>query len=220
MYDFLKEVYDKLLGEKELSPKNILDFIIENYECFEPNWHALGFIHCKLLDFGSGSLRLHFWSDKLKHADEQLEKIHDHLFSLKIYVISGKIKNEVFVVSEATSKKFTHYAYTVKYGEGYSYLIPSDNYFYDVSTSSEEITASGEYYGINSSSFHRSNLTNEGFALTLVATYEHLKKEPITLSTIENESYKYRKFLPYDKVEWRRILMECRDGLTENIRAD
>jgi len=210
--NFLDEVYSKVITKSDLDVRGILDYIIESYEDFSPNWHALGFIHCKLLTANGGTLRLHIWMSDEKNKDEQIEKIHDHLFSLNSFVISGEIKNELFDISEANKESFTHRAYIVKY-IGKDSCVKSNNKYYNVYNSSEEIIASAEYYTITSSMFHRSSLGCAVAALTLVATYEHLEKDPITLSTEVLDDSKMREFSPYDKEKWRDLLVGFRQEL-------
>ena len=212
MHSFFSNLHGKLIRESILDTKQILDYIINNYDDFTPNWHALGFIHCKLVELKEGTLRLHIWDNQEKHAEEQLEKIHDHLFSLNSFVISGKIKNEVFKVIEVNDNEFTHHAYTVKYDNRYSSLV-SNNRLYKVTELNEEVITDGQYYKIDSSSFHRSSLANDTPALTLVATYDHLPKNPITLSSNKIENHKIRYFHPYDKIKWRDTLIKFRANL-------
>ncbi|WP_395302996.1 hypothetical protein SIM97_11135 [Pectobacterium zantedeschiae] len=213
MHDFLNEVYGKIINKSDIDIVRILDYMIESYNEFEPNWHALGFIHCKILKNDSGTLRLHIWHAQEKHADEQVEKIHDHLFSLNSFIISGKIKNEFFNVEKTNKNDFTHYAYIVKYIDEGSYLTSSEN-FYNVCKLNEKTIVPGEYYTIDSSEFHRSSLANGISTLTLVATYNHLEKDPLTLSSKELESCKIRKASPYNKDKWRDILINFRKEIT------
>ncbi len=209
MNGFLREIYQRVIDKAQLNPAEILNFVINNYEQFDPNWHALGFIHCKLMSFEKGTLRLHIWEGQEKHPEEQREKIHDHLFSLNSFVISGKIKNEFFEAQETTSLNFTHYAYTVQYGNKFSQLKLIDK-LYKVRKLDEKVILGGEYYEIKSTRFHRSSLINGSTALTLVATYEHTTKDPVTLSKILLEDNKIRDFLPYDKRQWRdKLLLIC-----------
>lgn len=212
MHDFLEDTYNKVATKSALDVKRILDYIIESYDNFEPNWHALGFIHCKLLTTDGGTLRLHIWSAQEKNSEEQVEKIHDHLFSLNSFVISGEIHNELFNVSESDGEDFTHRAYTVKYTSKGSY-IESNNKLYNVIKSREHNVASNEYYTISSSMFHRSSLACGTTALTLVATYNHLKKDPLTFSSEIIVDSKLRAFSPYDKSKWRELLLDFRQGL-------
>lgn len=212
MRDYLREIYKKVINKAQLNSAEMLDFVTNNYEQFEPNWHALGFIHCKLMDFEEGTLRLHIWEGQEKHPEEQQEKIHDHLFSLNSFVISGKIKNEFFEALETTSFDFTHYAYTVKYGDKFSQLSFSDK-LYKVRRLDEKVILDGEYYEIQSTRFHRSSLIEGGTALTLVATYKHSTKAPVTLSEILLNDNKIRAFSPYDKQKWRDKLLKIRKEL-------
>lgn len=212
MRELLKRTYNQVINCQELNSKEVLDFVINNYEYFDPNWHALGFIHCKLMEFCEGTLRLHIWEAEEKHPDEQKEKIHDHLFSLNSLVIYGTVKNEYFDVSESSVDKFTHYAYTVKYGDKSSCLQLSDK-VYNVKGEEDNIIKSGEYYGVNSSRFHRSSIIDGSTALTLVATYDHLKKEPTTLSNIQLDDNKRRDFISYDKLKWRDKLLKIRQAI-------
>ncbi|EZI30653.1 hypothetical protein BW31_04404 [Pantoea agglomerans] len=212
MHVFLKEIYETVINKRHFNCIEILDFVINNYERFDPNWHALGFIHCKLISFDKGTLRLHIWDGQEKHHEEQREKIHDHLFSLNSFLISGGIKNEFFEALEVSNNTFTHYAYIIKYGDAFSQLKLIDK-VYKVRKLEERIISGGEYYVIDSTRFHRSGLISGDSALTLVATYDHLKKDPVTLSKVQLEDNKHRHFQPYDKQKWRDKLLLIRKSL-------
>ena len=212
MNDFFYETYKKVVNKEEINPIGILNEIISNYKDFKPTWHALGFIHCLLAKVNESELRLHVWREHDKHSSEQPEKIHDHLFSLNSYIIIGSIKNEIFELSECSSESFDYQSFTVNYTIDGSTLIPRGQFF-KVSDITSEVISHGSYYTVDSSQFHRSSLSGNDVAMTLVATFNHVDKAPTTLisehSRIDEEIIRKKVF--YDNEKWKDLLIELRD---------
>ncbi|MCE9898216.1 MULTISPECIES: hypothetical protein [Raoultella] len=205
MHDYINEIYQKVINKQSIDVRRFFAHLVDNFESFEPTWHALGFIHCRIAQNDQGTLRLHIWFGNNSHAAEQLEKIHDHKFSLNSYVLHGAICNEVFELIDASSRQYEYQAYAVKYLNNGSKLIPLDTY-YNVGNVSTDIVRAGCYYTVDSKEFHRSTLVSSQMAISLVATFEHKNKDPLTLVSSGNNDLKIRDTVPFDKGEWVRIL--------------
>ncbi len=207
MHDYMNEIYQKITNKESFDVKRFFTCLVDNFDNFDPTWHALGFIHCRLAQNDQGTLRLHIWFKNNSHPAEQLEKIHDHKFSLNSYVLYGAICNEVFELIETSSGKYDYQAYAVKYLDKGSELIPLATY-YNVSDVSSSIIRAGCYYTVDSREFHRSSLVNSEMAISLVATFEHKNKDPLTLVSHGGSEFKIRDKVPFDKNKWVEILKE------------
>lgn len=205
MHDYMNEIYQKIINKDSIDIRRFFNCLIDNFDDFEPTWHALGFIHCRIAQNDQGTLRLHIWFKNGSHAAEQLEKIHDHKFSLNSYVLHGTICNEVFELIGASSRQYQYQAYAVKYLNNGSELIPLDAY-YNVGDVSSNIIGAGCYYTVDSKEFHRSSPVNSEMAITLVATFEHKNKDPLTLVSHGANEFKIRDKVSFDKEEWVGIL--------------
>ena len=212
MSDLFDSAYNNILNGNAFNLKEMLDHLIENYESYEPTWHALGFIHCFLAKNETGTLRLHIWKRNERHVFEQIEKIHDHLFSLKSYVLLGAIYNEVFDLEETYNDSFEFESYTVKYLENGSQL-KSTGKFYNIKKSTENKVKEGGFYTVSSDEFHRSSVIDHEYAVTLVATYGHLDKEPTTLISQGQDIKLERAKVYYQKDLWRDLLICFRNDL-------
>lgn len=205
MHDYMNYIYQKIINKESIDTKRFLTCLVDNPDDFEPTWHALGFIHCRLAQNEQGTLRLHIWFQNDSHTSEQLEKIHDHKFSLNSCVLHGTICNEVFNLIEASPRKYEYQAYAVKYLNNGSELIPLDIY-YNVGNIFSNITKAGNYYTVDSREFHRSSLVDSEIAISLVATFEHKNKDPLTLVSHGRNEQKIRDKVPFDKRKWVEIL--------------
>ncbi|WP_408913073.1 hypothetical protein ACJUA3_11985 [Citrobacter freundii] len=207
MHDYMNEIYKKIINKESIDVRRFFTCLVNNFDDFEPTWHALGFIHCRLAQNDHGTLRLHIWFENNSHTAEQLEKIHDHKFSLNSYVLHGTICNEVFELIGAAPSQYEYQAYAVKYLNNGSKLIQLDTY-YNVGDVRSNIIGAGGYYTVDSKEFHRSSLVNSDMAISLVATYEHKNKDPLTLVSHGVNEFKIRDKVPFDKEEWVGILKD------------
>ncbi len=151
MHNLYVDAFQRLLnGDSVL---NLAQPIIREaglgYHNYQPIWHALGFIHCKIADFEEGQLRLHIWPAEQSHHLEQDLKIHEHLFSVNSCVLRGQLRNinyefeEVSLPVEADFQR-----YSVEYLKDGSKLNPTGRYFKVVGVV-EELVRSGGFYKVN-----------------------------------------------------------------------
>src|SRR5690606_31223069 len=84
------------LNNHEIYPGDLIESIIEDGS--ELVWHPLGFVMCRVARWGSRSLRVHIWPNHNGHQQIPAWMIHDHLFHLKSWVLSGEIENTEYVI--------------------------------------------------------------------------------------------------------------------------
>ncbi|MEZ9893426.1 hypothetical protein AB4356_13715 [Vibrio lentus] len=202
MHSLFEEIYHQIIREEsDVEVFQLLKTVVDNYTLFEPTWHALGFIHCKLGEFSKGTLRLHIWPSNENHDFEQKEKIHDHRFSLRSHVVVGTISNEIFNIIEGDKNNSEYQSYEVEYLDVGSRLIPTGSYC-NIELEKSYITRDNDSYSVSSEELHRSTSLASSFSLTLVATFNHINKPPIMLGKACRSNFVSRDIVLYDKKKW------------------
>lgn len=127
--------------------------------------HPLGF---KFLNLGSISesqdLRLHFWDSILDTPQDEDLQIHNHSFDFESVVLIGKIRNEIFQLTE--NEYSNSRLYEVKFVDNKSFLEKQKGNFEINIKTSEEIDE-GNFYFLNRNEFHQSNVILNN-AITLI----------------------------------------------------
>jgi hypothetical protein len=109
-----------------------------------PTWHPLGFIHTKLAQGPMGdTFRMHVWSLDHNHKDEQIAKIHDHLFNVVSRIVFGDIENIVYEFEPDPNGNFR--VLKVNYGPNESALIDTQIYGNVIQIRQECFSAPFEY---------------------------------------------------------------------------
>jgi hypothetical protein len=184
MLKLFEHAYNDILNKRPLS--NLNEIIAElqiNCNSYEATWHALGFIHCKLGSFPKGTLRLHIWPTNERHSQEQVDKVHDHIFSLTSFVICGEITNETFVDKSVLKKAAEKLCYEVKYLLSGANLCATGNYYRETVECVQTIGKGGNY-NVLAGVLHQSSVRNGVLVATLVATFEHNDSNPRMLGPI------------------------------------
>lgn len=181
------------LWSAELDSRNIggADFLkalaSSSYSFF---WHPLGFVMCKLANKGPTSLRVHVWPNSLENQQQPAWLIHDHLFSLKSWVLAGEIENREYSVDFSG---LDHAIYETRYEEGNSLLQKSTQY---CSKKLERtiVVNEGETYKVKSGVFHQSLSLSDRVSLTVCETNDDLARAPRVLGSSGGEYlYSYRR---------------------------
>ena len=179
--------YD-LLNEKAIE---ILEHLLDDEaKSYHFNWHPLGFIHAKLVTFENNeTLRFHIWSDIERKPDDKQLMIHKHIFDLKSYVLTGKIKNVVYHISKKEKPHLSLNEYVVNYEKDYSILNQTQKKI-KLCQPTESIILPGNVYSMSSEVFHESHVPQNSLASTLVLTHNQTKTSPI----VAGEGKKFHKY--------------------------
>ena len=205
--------YQEIINNKVPTKlKNLIAVLIESNDSYSPNWHALGFVHCKLATFSYGTLRLHIWPPQERHSQEQQHKIHDHIFSLTSYVLSGSINNEIYSIQGAQKNVASTQCYNVNYIKGGAKIRATEQY-YNETQLSKSLVEEGEHYNVLSGVLHQSTVPESTFVVTIVATYDHKVSAPRLLGSINGPESFIREQISYDKKKWIKLLRNIENNL-------
>jgi hypothetical protein len=206
MREVFKNTYQEIINGIPVSNiDKIISFLIKNGDQYTSKWHALGFIHCEIASFTQGSLRLHIWPSQDRHSQEQIDKIHDHIFSLTSLVLCGTIKNDTYTVDEVSKSEASNQSYKVKYQPNSAELQATGNYFKKTLKHQDEIKKN-ESYTVLAGDFHQSTVTDGTFVATIVATYDHVKLSPRLLGSIDRSESIVRDYVVCEKTRWLELL--------------
>lgn len=208
MPDGMENIYQGILENKDISRliSEVFLSVQLNSDRFSPMWHALGFVHCKLHENSRGALRLHIWPKAKRGALEQKYKIHDHIFSLKSYVVYGEVTNINYELTSIVGQSAECLQlFRVKYHADGSSLVPTQK-FYKVECKEKFITIKGGTYIVERGTFHESIINRDRVTVTLVATYDHVNNDPKLLGYPNESSELFRKRDGLPSEEWTSLL--------------
>lgn len=129
--------------------------------------HPLGFLCAKWKLDAERTLRIHVWDSGLNYCQEPNWPIHDHTFSFKSIVLSGKVQNKLYVLSDKENgRKFE--LFEVEYADERSSLVHVNGSI-SITPSSTALYQNGDAYNVDAGALHRTALRS-GFAVTVLAT--------------------------------------------------
>ena len=178
-------------GQHIASARRFLSLALANPSMLSARWHPLGFVLMKLEPAPPelGFTRLHVWPEGRRHAQEPRWLIHDHVFALDSLVLVGEIENLEFETCEGSE----HRIYSVRYENGASVLVATDQLVMSTLTKRERYCA-GDRYSIAQGVFHRSWVESGSLCGTLVVTKEHVTADPRVLGALDAlETYRYER---------------------------
>jgi hypothetical protein len=181
------------LNEKAFSPHDIVQIGKEVGAKF--NWHPLGFIICKLSEEGEKTIRLHIWPNNSNRVQEPAWLIHDHLFDLKSWVLSGKIENTEY---EITNDNPNFSVYQASYDKEKSILHRTDQKL-SIKVKHKTIINTGGIYQVSSGVLHQSVSLSKATSLTICETINKFDKSPIIAGDISGmDIYSYTRSIVSD----------------------
>lgn len=205
--------YEAILDEQEVCPNTLSELIQgvskKNYDS-PPMWHALGFLHCRIATFPTGTLRLHIWPKGIRHASEQANKIHNHIFSLRSTVLCGTLKNVRYDVAPSDHTPESYQFHKVEYLHDGSRLKPTTEYCKAIALDSEHYQA-GQTYSIAIGQFHET-VVRDLFVATLVSTYDHREISPRMLGR-KNTTIQKRSTVLCEETMWSEQLAYLQSAL-------
>ncbi|RFU60822.1 hypothetical protein [Bacillus sp. V59.32b] len=190
----LKLLTNKLL--KKESPDQIVNdfkkYINQNSDHIIFNWHPLGFVHSKLCNIPNiGDLRLHVWLDGFRSTQLPHMPIHDHIFNVNSFILTGTVTNHIYELGTDNGHKYR--AFEAEYNNGGSLLIPTE-VLLTCSLKSSTVHNKGDFYIVEKGIFHETTVEEGNFAATLViATEKDETKQPKILGPIKNDEYFYSR---------------------------
>ncbi|MBV1883883.1 MAG: hypothetical protein KUG82_19745 [Pseudomonadales bacterium] len=176
------------LNEQRFSPSEIVQLAINVGKDF--TWHPLGFVMCKLSQENEKNIRLHIWPNSSEHVQEPQWLIHDHMFDLKSWVLSGKIEN---IEYEIASDFPIYSIYQASYEQDKSILHRTEQDL-SIKVKNKSVVSSGQIYEIASGILHQSISLSNSTAVTVCETIDRLDKNPIIAGDIKGRaSYSYTR---------------------------
>jgi hypothetical protein len=197
MNEIFHHIFSQIIEDQDVhdAARDAINLLARDTSPYTPTWHALGFVHCKLLQTDQGTLRIHIWPKKLRNDAEQKYKIHDHIFSLKSFVICGQVKNKTYELKEPEKIDKDNYSlYYVDYLESGSRLYTTGERL-QPHLISETTVQQREIYNVERGIFHESLVSENELVATLVATYGHTNDV-------------LREKINFPQHEWRELLVK------------
>lgn len=172
----------------------------------DPVWHPLGFIHVKLAQGEmKDTFRMHVWSRHCREPNEQVDKIHDHLFDVRSRVVFGDLKNVRYRFSPSFSGAYREVR--VDYGRNEVSLRESGIYG-DLEEFGDEVLRAPVEYFVPKFELHQTLLGESDVALTIVHTTEPENYAPRAIFQRDGALPPLRKPVPCDRGVWQRLLRE------------
>jgi len=172
------------LDRKDISVKELIEIsIINNCKFY---WHPLGFIMSKLIQEGDLALRFHIWPKYGGKMQIPTWLIHDHIFHMNSWVISGSIINHEYAVENVPASN--HVLYEVEYEGYYSKLIRTDDSILIKTIRSQAVQA-GDLYEIPAGTLHKSESIIGESSVTVVLTENKLTRSPKVVGDDDGKSY-------------------------------
>jgi len=203
-----EKLHDLFYSKNVIEIKRFLKREIhKDLENFKPNWHPLGFIHCKIAENKNNeTFRTHIWPSNLKATNPQEHKIHDHLFDIDSIVLNGAIENIEYEFTESyESPDFR--IIKVNYSP-IGPLLYEDNISGKLQKTKSEIIQSGNLYRVRQKTLHETSLKSLSTSVTLVRTYSPSTYEPRVAIPISSALPPVRPNTPFPLKEWLAILDE------------
>jgi hypothetical protein len=131
------------------------------------NWHPLGFVVFKLPDNSQRALRLHLWPREGLRPAEPLWPIHNHIFDVNSFVVSGKVTNKVYRILPNANGR--HRLYQVSYSSAGTILSPTPDIVESIEQT-RDVFKQDSCYMVERNIFHSTFSEPGQFTATLVLT--------------------------------------------------
>ena len=165
-----------------------------------PTWHPLGFIHVRLLSPSAGeSFRLHLWPADYQHNQEQVDKIHDHLFNVTSKVLCGAVTNFRYTFSPDENGEWRELR--VRYGPQVSSLCETGVVGNLQETEAQTFSAQSTYH-VPRFALHQTASSSAQDTLTVVYTDSAVQYEPRAMFHRTHPAPSPRAPIPCDKSYW------------------
>lgn len=176
------------LNNHKICPRNLIKSLLE--EGYKFIWHPLGFVMCRVARWESASIRVHIWPNHRGYQQNPAWLIHDHLFHLKSWVLSGKIENQEYVIK--TNGK-GHVIYEARY-DGDRSILNKTNVYCSKSINKKSVHSKGSVYEVPSGVFHESRSLSNKTTVTVCETFDEIAAPPKILGSIDGLlSYTYQR---------------------------
>jgi hypothetical protein len=178
------------LEQNQLSVFDIVEYANQSGAKFM--WHPLGFVFCKTSEEENKKIRIHIWPNNNDRMQNPSWLIHDHLFDLKSWVISGEIENtEYSIIDGIPNCKFYDATY-----EGSKSILSETSRSVCIKTRSIELVKSGEIYRVPYGRLHKSISLSNLTSFTVCETIDKLNTPPRIVGEIDgHERYTYERSL-------------------------
>ena len=176
------------LDKRDICPRDLMcNLVGNNYEFL---WHPLGFAMCRVARWEAVSFRIHVWPNHSGYQQNPSWLIHDHLFHLKSWVISGEIENQEYSVQHVGQD---HAIYEAVY-DGDKSILNKTNKKCSKILSEKSVYVAGDFYEVPSGIFHESRSLSKRTALTICETFDEERRPPRVLGNVDGAlSYTYRR---------------------------
>lgn len=176
------------LNDHEICPHDLIESLIEENCKFL--WHPLGFVMCKVVRWESTSLRVHIWPNDTNYQQTPAWLIHDHLFHLKSWVLSGEIENKEYLIDINGTGNVI---YEAQY-DGDCSILNRTNIFCSRSLNKKAVYSKGTVYEVPSGIFHESRSLSKKTTVTVCETYDEVAAPPKILGSVDGAlSYTYER---------------------------
>ncbi|MBU3007816.1 hypothetical protein [Cobetia amphilecti] len=188
------------LDSASIRPRELLLWMISNNLQF--SWHPLGFAVCKLLTEGNISLRVHLWPNHTNYQQLPYFPIHDHLFELKSWVLSGAIENYEYNI-DCDGDEYS--IYDVSYNDKISTVKKSEHRC-SLALVNRAVFFEGSSYNVSARTFHKSSSVYDGVSLTVCQT-ENMATTPPRVLGYKNggAQYSYNRII-VEQSEIKRLI--------------
>jgi len=178
-------------------------------------WHPLGFITLTLQNWHNNErLRLHIWHNVERRLNQGKMWIHNHEYNIVSLVLCGEIVNKRYQKLDCENGKLQ--VYNVIHKEQNSDLIATD-YYCDLELTSVEQIKSGQFYSLNRTEFHSSEVSLNDITATLVLNIDKQESSPQIIGNEKNNSkeYIYKREYCHPK-----LLNESIDFLIRKLKSE
>ncbi|KIC00762.1 hypothetical protein OA88_17745 [Flavobacterium sp. JRM] len=171
--------------------------------------HPLGFYYARLYESDKVQIRLHIWQKNFTLKEDLY--IHDHYYDLNSWILSGKIVDYIYEISDSKSKgEYVKYVGSYNKNEN-NRVLKKTNEYYNILNISERYLNRGDKYSIKKNQFHSNKITFEDYTITSTLVYTHnpnLLHSPTVLGKTQMEQIIEDKPLVISYLETQKILTE------------
>ncbi|MCG7569549.1 MULTISPECIES: hypothetical protein [Pseudoalteromonas] len=180
--------WNNALKNNEICPYELIEVLLDNKHEFL--WHPLGFVMCRVARWGNLSLRVHIWPSHKGYQQTPVLLIHDHLFHLKSWVVSGEVENKEYAIEHHGKD---HAIYEASYN-GDKSILEKTNTYCSKRLTKKSIYRAGSSYEVSSGVFHQSESLSNRTTLTVCETLDEIARPPRVLGCAEGLfSYTYHR---------------------------
>jgi hypothetical protein len=220
MRTLIQELLDNLAQELKSNNSHqlVLDLtyaILERVREFPDEYslvhHPLGFFVIKLGQINPSTfIRLHIWLPNRRTTQHPEWSIHNHTFTLKSHVLTGKIINNFFNVNFQSTQP-TNCLYLVRYNDNLSILDRTSQYLSCYQTEQKNYVK-GDYYLVEKGMYHSTQVPLEYLTSTIVITSNPEKKEPHVIGDLEgrDECIYHRTTAQLSEFQETLSLLQCK----------